>query len=375
MGDARVYILLTATIWWLILASLNAFELSLLQLVWSGDAVFAIYVYFPICFLSSILVIKFFPLKMLPGSIHGETQFYKLFVVIFYLIIVLFLVQAVLFIPPALSGDPSGERLNWGFKYVHVATEILIRSGVLVCTGCAVSRRFFRRGDYVLLALAVSYAVLVVSRGLILEVLIYFVFGSILIARRKNKRFTIRRKHVLWMASIWALFFVYGEWRQGGDFSISEYGEMLIESNAIAWFFGYFLVNYDNLALIIMEGFSNNSLTNVFGPFLQTLQIMHYEQIDDYTYVGRFNLGTALRPYVIDFGPWLGGVAFTILLSIILLLPNLCRLAAGRFSILISLGYMCLLFPVTSRIEQPAYIIPLIIIISADRFFTRGIKR
>ena len=367
--DVRIYILIVATFWWLLLASINSLELSLLQVKWSFEATFAIYIYIPACFVICIIPILAFPLKSIPDSVFIERRIEMPLRILFYFFIFLFLIQAIIFTPPAFTGDPSAGRLEWGFKYVHVLTEIFIRAGVLACVGAAASRGYISRADAMVLLAGVIYAILVVSRGLILEILIYFIFGSILSARQKFISFKISRKHIVWFGIIWLVFVAYGEWRQGDDFSISEYGEMLIESNAISWIFGYFLVNYDNLALLIMNDYRNDSLTNIFGPLLQTLQILKYENIDDYLYVGRFNLGTALRPFVLDYGPWLGGLAFSILLSLVLLLPNLCRFSSSRFAILISLTYMTLLFPVTSRIEVPAYIFPLILIIIFDRYF------
>jgi oligosaccharide repeat unit polymerase len=367
--DVRIYILILATLWWLLLASINSLELSLLQVEWSFDATFAIYIYIPVCFLICIIPILTFPLKSIPDSVFRERRIELPLRIFFYFFIFLFLIQAIIFTPPAFTGDPSAGRLEWGFKYVHVLSEIFIRAGVLACAGAAASRGYISRADAMVLLASVIYAILVVSRGLILEILIYFIFASILSSRQKFISIKIRRKHIIWFSIIWLVFIVYGEWRQGDEFSISEYGEMLIDSNVIAWIFGYFLVNYDNLALIIMNDFRNDSLTNIFGPLLQTLQILNYEEIDDYLYVGRFNLGTALRPFVLDYGPWFGGLAFSLLLSLVLLLPNLCRFSSSRFAILISLTYMTLLFPVTSRIELPAYVFPLILIIIFDRFF------
>lgn len=288
---------------------------------------------------------------------------------LFYFVLILFLLQSLIFVPPALSSDPSSARLEWGFKYVHVATEILVRAGVLACVGTAVMKGRLSFSDLCIMFAAETYAILVVSRGLILEILIYFAFAYILISYRKYSKFRIRSKHVFPFIAIWLIFVIYGEWRQGDDFSISEYGGMLIDSNAIAWVFGYFFVNLDNLALVIMENFKNDSITNVFGPLLQSLQILDYKEIDDYPYVGKFNLGTALRPFVIDYGPWLGGIAFALIWSLVLLLPNLCYFASTRIAIVISLAYMSLLFPVTGRMEQPPYLIPLLLIILSDRLY------
>jgi oligosaccharide repeat unit polymerase len=361
----RVYIVIASCVWWLVLALSSRLELSLLQVSWSAEASFAIFVYFPFCILLGLIVVTLFPMRRIDfheGRIHKEIRF------LFFLCIMAFVVQSLFALPPALSSDPMNARLEWGFKYVHVATEILIRTGVLVCLGAAVNRGRITRADLWILLSAIIYAFLVVSRGLILEFIIYIIFASVLNARTTYQNIRIRPKHLIALALVCGLFVIYGEWRQGMDFSISEYGEMLFDSNTLAWIFGYFLVNFDNLALLIMEGFHNSAISNIFGPLFQTLQIMNFDEVDDYLYVGKFNLGTALRPFVLDFGPWVGGLAFTALLSAVLLLPNFCRFNSSRYAILISLAYMAFIFPITSRLELPAYIFPLLFIIMVDRF-------
>ena len=56
--DVRIYILIIAAFWWLLLATINSLELSLLQVEWSIHAAFAIYVYIPFCFLICIIPIR-----------------------------------------------------------------------------------------------------------------------------------------------------------------------------------------------------------------------------------------------------------------------------------------------------------------------------
>ncbi len=367
--DLRIFLVFASTIWWLFLGALSLFDFSRLQVAWTENVFFAIYIYFPICFLLCIFVIKIFPMRS-PGRLSSaEINLVHIFDKLFFIFIFLFGIQAVIFSLPALSEDPSGERLNWGLKYLHVATEIVIRAGVLITIGCAVGGGYFSGKHFIIIFFGILYAALVVSRGLILEFLIYFIFGLILKNYYKNNKFVINIRYIFLILIVWLIFYIYGEWRQGDDFSISDYGMMIIDSSFVAWFFGYFIVNYENLALIIMNNYSNDSITNIFGPFLQVLQISRYEQIDDYIYVGRFNLGTALRPFVLDFGPWFGGVAFTFLYSVLLLLPNLCKFMSTRTAIFIALCYFAFLFPVTGRLEQPAYIIPLAMILVADRIF------
>ena len=367
--DYRIYIVIFSCIWWLLVSVASRVEMSSLQIQWNNLAFICIFFYFPLCIAFGILPALVFPLKVPIKTFKLEVRMRNIIFRLFYLFIFLFLLQSLIYTPPVLSVDSSSARLEWGFKYIHVATEIFIRTGVLICVGSAIAIGRMSSKDLFLIFFAEVYAVSVVSRGLILEILIYFIFALILISYRKNYVFRLNIRHIFLLLMIWVLFFLYGEWRQGEEFSISEYGGMLVESNFLAWIFGYFFVNFDNLALIIMENFQNGSATNVFGPLLQTLQIIDYKEVDEYLYVGKFNLGTALRPFVIDYGPWFGGVTFGLLWSFVLLIPNLCRFSSTRFAILISLAYMSLLFPVTGRIEQPPYLFPLLILALLDLFY------
>ena len=364
-----MYIVLFAFIWWLLVAIASRVEMSSLQIPWDNTASLYILLYFPACILFGFIPVLLFPLKPSLEPIKEKSQVHNFLRMLFCISIALFFLQSLIYVPPAFNADPSLARLEWGFKYIHVVTEILVRVGVLACVGVAVTKGRISFGDLCLMLTAETYAILVVSRGLIFEFFIYFIFASVLISNRKYFGFSVRKKHVFSLAMIWLLFVIYGEWRQGDDFSISQYGGMLFESHTLAWIFGYFLVNLDNLALVIMENFHNHSVTNVFGPILQSLQILNYKEIDDYLYVGKFNLGTALRPFVIDYGSCLGGFVFAMLWSLALLLPNLCYFSSTRFAVIISLAYMSLLFPVTGRIEQPPYLFPLLLIIFVDRFY------
>ena len=170
---------------------------------------FAIYIYFPICFLLCIFIIKIFPIRS-PGVLSSaEIKLVYIFEKLFFLFIFIFGIQALLFTLPALSEDPSGERLNWGYKYLHVATEIVIRAGVLITVGCAVTGGHFTRKHFFIIFLGILYAALVVSRGLILEFLIYLIFGLILKNYYKNNKFRIKGRHFFLILIVWFIFYSF----------------------------------------------------------------------------------------------------------------------------------------------------------------------
>lgn len=363
----RLSIVVAAALWWIALALLSRLSWSALQLEWDLPASVAILAFFPLCILAGALPVLLFPLRWRAGAADSERRINGHIRVLFLIAVGLFVLQCVIQLPPALSDDPMNARLDWGFKFLHVATEIVIRAAVLAAAGTIAHRGRLSMHACLVIAVSIGYAFLVVSRGLILEFMIYFVLATVVARAHGSFRFSIRPRQVLAVLAIAGLFVAYGQWRQGADFSVAEYGEMLLDSDAAGWFFGYFLVNFDNLALLIMENYGNEAPTNVFGPLLQSLQLLPYEAVDAYLYVGKFNLGTALRPYVLDLGPWAGGVSFAVIWGASLLLPNTCTSRTNRFAIIIALAYYALVFPVTNRLEVLAYFGPLLLLVLGDR--------
>jgi hypothetical protein len=361
-----------ACLWWLALALVSRFELSLLQLEWDQRTSGVIFVFLPLCIAAGLLAVQ----RPRGGSSRAMvepelTAVYGLF----WFFVLLFAVQVVIYKPPALSVDPNEARLEWGFKYVHVITEITIRTAVLLCVGQAMSRGGFTARDRTILGVALAYTVMVVSRSFMLEVLFYWALGAYINSKVRGEKHPIGVKHIAAFAMIFLVFVLYGNWRQGSDFSIVEYGDLVIDSNALAWVFGYFLVNFDNLALIMMEGYSNQARSNAFGSLMQTLQLGTFDKVDDYLYVGKFNLGTALRPFVLDFGPWAGGIAFALLWMGFVASPALCRSAGTRLAATALVAYAAFCLPITGRIEQPPYLFALIWILLIDRFAHRPARR
>lgn len=340
-------------------------DLSYLQIDWGFKSKFFIIAYVPLCILLGL--IGTLRVNSRPVAKRYEDEENKIWNSLFYVILFAFFAQFLWGVPPALSDDPMNNRLTWGMKYLHVLTEIIFRTTLLLCLGTAVNRGRFLKKDLKIIVPFILYAFLMVSRGLVIEIFFYILLASILINSKKNSsRFKLSLKHYLFFSSLWIFFIIYGQWRQGADFSISEYGEMRSVNSTMAWIFGYFLVNFDNLALIIEQNYYNHSLTNVFGPLLQTFQITPYLEVDDYLYVGRFNLGTALRPFVLDYGPWVAGFVFTILWSFWIKVMDFCAFEKSKYTILLLLSYVGFCLPMTGRMEQPPYLVPLLLIVGID---------
>jgi len=361
----RTKIVLVATAWWLLLAVLSRLDLSPLQQVWTTEGEFAIFLYLPFCIMAGGWIAVALSKRIQLYEQVATTSF-PVTEKIFYIFMLIFLAQCLIFVPPFLSGSPNDARLEWGLPYVHVLTEIIIRVMCLIVVGNACARQRLLPRDRWILIFSIIYTVLVVSRSFMLEVIFYWGFASLVSSSGQQGYYKRLFKSLLLVVFVFGIFIGYGNWRQGSDFSIVEYGELAVDSNVLAWIFGYFLVNFDNLALLVSEQYKNAAFSNTFGSIIQTLQIAKFDQVDDYLYVGKFNLGTAFRPFVLDFGIWIGGLVFVFLWSLVLLSPSWCRRSATRHALHALIAYSAFCLPITSRVEQPPYLFALIWILIAD---------
>lgn len=364
--QCSIKFVLVATAWWMLLALLSRLDISALQQVWTSQAVLAIFLYFPACILTGGLTAAIV-CNRIHSHEHENKAHFPFTEKFFYAFIIIFLGQCIFFVPPILSKSPNDARLEWGMPFVHVLTEIVIRVMCLLVVGNVCVRRNFSPRDRWILILCLIYTLMVVSRSFMLEILFYWGIAIIASYRGRNLSFKLLLKMFLLGIFLFGVFILSGNLRQGYEFSIVEYGEMKFDSNVLAWFFGYFLANFDNLALLIGEQYRNDAFSNSFGSILQTLQISKFEHVDDYLYIGKFNLGTAFRPFVLDYGVWGGGIVFMFLWSLILILPFWCRKPTSRYAIQILIAYSAFCLPITSRIEQPPYLFALIWILIADK--------
>lgn len=362
-ADHRAKIIIGATLWWVVLAAISRFDMSRLQISWDAEVSFFIFCYFPLCILMGLTGTAKLSRR---ESVTTEIPTRKLIYSLFGLFAVLFVIQCFLFTPPALASDPNTARLEWGFKYVHVLTEIVIRATVLICLGDAIVRNKLKRSDFALLMVCLAYTMVVVSRSFLLEILIYWAGAGALIKLKKGVSLKFLWRTAFLAIALVGVFLIYGEWRQEAGFSIVDYAEMQVNSKALAWIFGYFFVNFDNLALLLREHFNNGATTNLFGSLLQTLQLAKFDAVDSYLYVGKFNLGTAFRPYVLDFGGWGAGAVFVAIWTVTIMVVDYCKYSAHKYVMTLILFYIAFCLPITSRIEQPPYLFAIFIILFLD---------
>ena len=334
---------------------LSRLDISFLQTEWTDYSRFIIHLFLPLC-----LVIPYYFLKKdKKNNVLNEIGSNKSFDLFFVALYLFFLIQCIIYTPPIFSGNANFARLDWGVKYVHVITEIYFRFTVLLVLGRSVVQKKINYSDLLTLGSILIYTILVVSRSFLLEIIIYLILYLIL-TREIKLRNIFKLSYYLFIVLI--VFVYFGDLRQGADFDIADYGEAKGDYGYLMWFFGYFLVNFDNLALLIDNNFTNDAQSNIFGSILQTLQITKFENVDNYLYVGKFNLGTAFRPYVMDFGGILGGIIFMLMWYIYLAQCYLVKNISSFYSILFLLIYISITIPITSRIEQPPYLFALILL-------------
>lgn len=365
--DIRNIILISGVFWWIILAALSRVDISELQISWSSRAIVSIFIYIPLCIVVGGKFAMILGGKRIIFEENNENISFPITAIIFYALVIFFLAQCIVNTPPALSISPNNYRLEWGIKYIHVLTEIVIRVMCLLVIGNVCAKKDFSLRDHGIIVISIIYTLLVVSRSFLLEVLFYYGIASIVSSVRPKNNNKYFLKLIILFLLIVCVFIAYGSWRQGAEFSISEYAEIYIDSETVGWIFGYFLVNFDNLALLINEEFQNKAFTNTFGSLLQTLQIMKFYNVDDYLYVGKFNLGTALRPMIIDYGVWIGGLVFMFMWSLVMLAPSFCKNAVTRNAIIVLITYYTFCLPIASRLEEPPYLFAMIWILFADR--------
>ncbi len=154
----------------------------------------------------------------------------------------------------------------------------------------------------------VAQGMLTVSRGAVIS---FFIPIAICI-------FLKIRNRIKWPLGIVAfimmleLFSAAGKFREGGAFSIIEYGGFGKDVyEPLAWLWGYVFVNIDNLALIAssIHDFEFKTIFN-FSPTFWMFTGREITADADLPYITKFNLSTGYGYLVYDFGLW-GAVIFT----------------------------------------------------------------
>lgn len=338
-------------LWWLILACVSRIELSNLSLELSELSLITIFILIPLTLFFVGLINACCRLDV--GKIRYTSSRFLSIYFLFFIFLAIFFYGGISKGFPLFSYNPNEARLLWGLPVVHVMTEVIVRLVALI----TVAKIFFtgkiQPVKLMVLGVCVAYTILVVSRSFLLELLFYVAIGilaRIYIARGFNVLF---RYSIFFFISIVLVFVLTGNLRQEDSFDIVDYGNMIYESNILAWFYGYFLVNFDNLILVIDTEATNSAFSNIFGPILNSTGILSYLEVNDYPYVGRFNLGTAYRSYIMDFGIW--GVFLLAFFWLLFVRVPFYFFGVNRLVLIFMNLYFGFTLPITSRFFETPY--------------------
>ena len=304
-----------------------------------------------------LLVLPTYIWRVHPMMHVGRVFYFKVVRSFTLLFLCIFCFQCIISLPPILASDPNEARLGWGIPIVHVLTEMCFRLYVLLFLS---SKKVVRRSSLSLMVfiLIIGYTLVVVTRSFMFEIFLY----SGLFALVRMGGFSLSKviRFSVFIVVLIQAFLVFSRFRQGEGFDVSEYGEMAVSNPIAAWTFGYTLVNFDNLYMVVEQDYKNGSPSNILGPTLGFFQLRDYVEVDDYPYVGKFNLGTALRPFVLDFGLEVGIIVFGILWSLYERFYFKSKTKSRRTLAQVILIYIGLHLPMTSRMEIPTYFLPYI---------------
>jgi len=201
---------------------------------------------------------------------------------------------------PFLSQNINEDRVSYSLPFIHVLSEAFLKLGCFALIHCQFVEK--KRGTTVLITLSLLYFLIVMSRSGLIEVFLYALF--LYMIRSKKGFLKLFRLGSVAVIAIAIVFSVIGNIRQGSDFNVSDYSESRIQNSTIDWFYSYFAINLDNLALEIDRNQPTMTPSNSLRMFIQLFQLD--ESLDwfdvSYEYIGRLNLGTGFRGFVNDWG-------------------------------------------------------------------------
>ncbi len=364
---------------WLIAFYLNRFRYSDLQYNWSVTTELYILIVPILCFFLASGICYFFSgyKGRIPERFPGDPDFASgiaiiamAFISISY--IILFYEFYTTGIIPALSSDISADRMSYTLPTIHVISEFLLKSGCFLVIYSYISQR---KRIYLMFSLiSIFYFILTASRSGVIEILL---FSSFVYMMSKNYGLSsFSGKLIPIIFSILIIFSVLGNVREGSDFSIDEYAQSRISNSTMSWFYSYFAVNMDNLALEMDYGSPNYNPSNTLSLFIEVFQLDKTLSWYDpsYDYIGRLNLGTGVRGFVNDWGNLGAAIALFVMFFII------SKLYSSRFKSGIEVPFKayilvgCFMMALTNRFLE---IIPFAMLLTfylMDRFGYRAIR-
>ncbi len=201
---------------------------------------------------------------------------------------------------PLLSSNINEDRVSYSLPFIHVISEASLKLGCYASIYCQFVEK--KRETSIVIFLSVLYFLISMSRSGIIEIAMYATF--LYMVRSEKGILKLFKSISIAAVSAAVVFALLGNIRQGSDFNVSDYSESRIQNSTIDWFYSYFAINLDNLALEIDRNQPTMNPSNTLSMAIQLLQLDEKLSWFDisYEYIGRLNLGTGLRGFVNDWG-------------------------------------------------------------------------
>lgn len=352
---------------WFFVFIINRLKLSNLQFTWSDEAFFFILLSVPIACICSTILFLISNSKISFTVTLIEIKSKKVDLLLYFLISVAFILLFYEFsvggFIPILTNNINESRVSFGLDFYHIISEAFIKLSATISIFLLI--KYGNKKYYFLTGMVFFYFILTFSRSGIIELLFY----SSIVYITVKKLTVMQTTKILFFGLIFIvlLFTILGTLRQGDDFSIIDYSELKINNQSLSWLYGYYFINLDNVAIIYDFAKPTYNPSNTLEVFINTFQLdSKFEWFStEYDYIGKLNLGTFMRGYLIDWGPTGAFITMSIFLFFVLIVYNIkhkSELAIVSGSYILT---CVLLFPLTNRLNE---LIPLFIIISVKAF-------
>ena len=381
------FILFLTPLWWEILVLISLVRFSDLELSSSLKSNLYTTIFIPVILFLFPFLTKKFILKDKKLTTFEKLKLSNLNI-LFFLFLIISLIQFLKSGVPGLSTNPDLARTEWDLNIkLQILTEIIFRTSFLLTIGKIIIKEKLKISSKIIIFYVLLYSILSSARSFFLECLFYIFIAYLIKSETinflkenslvfyKNIIKAIKRNfiYIFFGINLFFIFIILGELRmRGEEFNAFEYSQAdinipLFLQPIVSWLWGYLVANMHNLRLIIDENFKNEAFSNVAGPLLSAFQIMDYVEVDSFIYIGKYNLGTALRPWIVDFGAEIGIIIFGFIWSLITLIPEKTKNIHLRSSLLILIIYFGLMIPITSRIQIIPFLVPMLILMFLDK--------
>ena len=309
-------------VFWTLALYFNRFQYSSLQYTWKEST--QLYIFsIPLCvFFISYIFFHKVKIRSEYNVYLGRNRFLVfsiLFIGIGY--ITLIYQFSKVGIIPIIASNINEGRIDYSLPMLNVVSEAFLKLGAIISGFLFYAG--FRKISIILIAISFLYFLLIFSRSGILELILYYLYLYLTVYDKGFFYFPTKFIGVCVVGIL--LFSVLGQLRQGDDFDINKYSEMDVNNNVLGWLYSYVPINLDNLAIEIEKGTPSYTPSNTLRSPIEVFQL------DDdllwfdlsYEYIGKLNLGTGVKDFILDWGPL--GALVSICILFIMINSMYCR--------------------------------------------------